>query len=79
MIRKIFKTGNSLVVSLPRETIELLGLHEGSELSIDTDANAGKIILSRPTPPVADIDATFARQLDEFIEYYRSALEALAR
>ena len=32
MIRKVFKTGNSLVLSLPRATLAALGLSEGSEL-----------------------------------------------
>lgn len=79
MIRKVFKTGNSLVVSLPRASIELLGLREGSELNVDVDADEGRIILSPARPTTTDIDPTFSRQLDEFIEQYRPALEALAK
>ena len=79
MIRKIFKTGNSLVVSLSRESIEMLGLREGSELSIVVDSDERQIILSPARPTTGDIDPTFARQLDEFIEQYRPALEALAK
>lgn len=77
MIRKVFKTGNSLVVSLPRESIEQLGIREGSELAVDVEE--GRITLSPVITPVNDIDPTFARQLDEFIEQYRPALEALAK
>jgi antitoxin component of MazEF toxin-antitoxin module len=79
MIRKVFQTGDSLAVSLPRESIELLGLHEGSELNIAVDADKGRIILSPLTLPIIDVDAAFARQLAEFIEQYRPALAALAR
>lgn len=79
MVRKVFKTGNSLVVSLPRESIELLDLHEGSELNVAIDIDQRRIVLSPPEPPVAGIDAEFARQLDEFIVLYRPALEALAK
>lgn len=79
MIRKVFKTGNSLVLSLPRETLAALALSEGSEVDVTLDADAGRIILSPLRPPAGDIDATFARQLDEFIAQYRPALEALAR
>lgn len=79
MVRKLFKTGNSLVVSLPRESIELLGLHEGSELDVAIDIDQRRIVLSPAEPPVAGIDAEFARQLDEFIDRYRPALEALAK
>ncbi len=79
MVRKLFKTGNSLVVSLPRESIELLGLHEGSELDVAIDIDQRRIVLSPAEPPVSGIDAEFARQLDEFIDRYRPALEALAK
>lgn len=79
MVRKVFRTGNSLVVSLPRESIALLGLHEGSELNIEVDVDQRHILLSPIEPAVADIDAEFARQLDEFIDRYRPALEALAK
>jgi putative addiction module antidote len=79
MGRKIFKTGNSLVVTLPRESIETLGLHEGSEVSVAVDRERGRIIIEPVTSPVADIDPEFARQIDDFVEQYRSALEALAR
>jgi antitoxin component of MazEF toxin-antitoxin module len=79
MIRKVFKTGNSLVVSLPGKAIEVLGLHEGSELNVEVEADKGRIILSPLALPITDIDATFARQLAEFIEQYRPALAALAR
>lgn len=79
MVRKLFKTGNSLVVSLPRESLDLLGLSEGSELEVQIDSDGGRIILSPVQPDLGGINATFARQLDEFIEQYRPALEVLAK
>jgi putative addiction module antidote len=78
MVRKVFRTGNSLVVSLPKDSVELLGLHEGTELDVLIDAEGGRIIFSRAQPDLPGIDATFAQQLDAFIEQYRPALEALA-
>lgn len=78
-MRKIFKSGNSLVVSLPRESLESIGLHEGSEVSVTVDEEHGRIVIGPSLAPLADIDATFARQLDDFIEQYRPALEALAK
>ncbi len=79
MVRKIFKTGNSLVISLPKESIELLGLHEGSEVSVAIDQDEMRIIIEPAGPPLADIQPEFAQQLNEFIELYRPALEALAK
>lgn len=81
MLRKIFKTGNSVVVSLPKEALDWLGLSEGEEVAVDLDRDKRQIIISLPPEDlaVAGIDESFARQVAEFIEEYRPALEALAR
>ena len=79
MVRKIFKTGNSFVISLPRESLQLLGLQEGSEVNVAVDQDEGRIIIERALPLLADIDTAFAKQLDDFIQQYRPALEALAK
>ena len=80
MGRKVFRTGNSIVVSLPREVIEPLGISEGSEVDVELDRENRQVII-RPTELslAADINETFARQVADFIEMYRPALEALAK
>ena len=79
MVRKIFKTGNSFVISLPRESLQQLGLQEGSEVNVAVDEQEGRIIIERVQQPLVDIDPDFAQQLNDFIENYRPALEALAK
>lgn len=79
MVRKIFKTGNSFVISLPRESLQQLGLQEGSEVNVAIDQEEGRIIIERAQTPLADIDPNFAQQLNDFIDNYRPALEALAK
>ncbi|MGB8215341.1 MAG: AbrB/MazE/SpoVT family DNA-binding domain-containing protein [Anaerolineales bacterium] len=37
MRRKVFKTGNSLVVSLPKDLLEPLGMQAGTDLSVELD------------------------------------------
>jgi len=80
MLRKLFKTGNSIVVSLPKDVTEPLGVSEGTDVSVELDRENRQIII-RPVeqPIVGSIDEAFARQLAEFIEEYRPALEALAK
>ena len=79
MIRKIFRTGNSTVVSLPKEMLDALKLAEGSEVSVELDTEQGHIIIA-PSPTAAEgVDAAFAKQVADFIEQYRPALDALAR
>ena len=79
MLRKIFKTGNSLVVSLPRESIQTIGLHEGSEISLVVDEKQGQIVIEPVSKQLAGVDIQFAQQINAFINEYRPALEALAK
>jgi putative addiction module antidote len=79
MQRKVFRTGNSLVVSLPEEALDFLGIAEGSEVTVELDMEQQRLVIAPAQPTKAVIDADFARQVSEFIERYRPALEALAR
>ena len=79
MLRKIFKTGNSTVVSLPREMLENLGITDGSDVSVELDRETHQIIIRPIEQTIAGVDEVFARQVAEFIQEYRPALEALAR
>ena len=80
MLRKVFKTGNSMVVSLPREILEPLGVTEGADVSVELDRKRGQIVI-RPVEKLleAGVDEPFARQVSEFIARYRPALEALSK
>ena len=76
MIREVFKTGNSIVVALRKEMLDALHLAEGGEVSVELDAAHRQIVIA----PAADgVDVEFARQVADFIESYRPAIEALAR
>ena len=79
MVRKIFKTGNSLVVSLPKESLQTIGLKEGSEISIRVDEEQNQIVIEPTQPNIPGVDAEFAQQLNDFIEQYQPALDALAK
>ena len=79
MVRKLFRAGNSLVVSLPKESIHLLGLQEGSEVSVEWKAEEKEIVIKPAQATLAEIDESFAQQVADFIEQYRPALETLAR
>ena len=79
MIRKIFRTGNSTVVSLPKEMLDALKLAEGSEVSVELDAEQEHITIGPSPTAVEGVDAAFAKQVADFIEQYRPALDALAR
>ena len=81
MLRKVFRTGNSVVVSLPRETLDFLNIHEGTEIEVDLDRENRRLILKPVAIPLAisGVEENFAHQVAEFIEQYRPALKALAK
>ena len=78
MARKIFKTGNSMVVSIPKNILEQLGISEGQEVAVELDKENAQIVIRPEMPVISGVDEQFAQQLDQFIDNYRSALEKLA-
>ncbi|MCI0519633.1 MAG: AbrB/MazE/SpoVT family DNA-binding domain-containing protein [Chloroflexi bacterium] len=81
MLRRLFKTGNSVVLSLPKEILDSLGVSSGEDVSLELDVKQRRVIITpaEKLPVVAGVDEAFARQVSEFIEQYRPALEELAR
>ena len=79
MLRKVFKSGNSTVVSLPREMLERLGVADGADVSVELDAANDQIVIRPVERPIPGVDAEFARQVADFIGEYRTALENLAK
>jgi antitoxin MazE len=81
MLRKVFRTGNSVVVSLPREALDYLNIQEGAEIEFDLDRENRQMILKPLEMPLAilGVDEKFAHQVAEFIEQYRPALKELAK
>lgn len=79
--KKIIKAGNSLIVSLPKDAIEQLGLREGTVVSVWVDRKTSKLIIEPVDPDqvVKGIDEEFAQQVSELIEEYRPALDELAK
>jgi antitoxin MazE len=80
MVRKTFRTGNSIVISLPRQAREYLGIHEGTKVSVELDRQRRQIVIAPigVHTTLAGVDEEFAHQVKEFIEHYQTALEALA-
>lgn len=81
MIRRLFKTGNSIVLSIPREILGSLNLEDGQSLSVELDQEQQRIVLTPVDRPIAiaGVDEDFAHQVNEFIAHYRTALEELAK
>ncbi len=81
MIRRLFKTGNSIVLSLPKEVLDELGIKDGESVNLELDREQHRLIITPVERPmvIAGVNEDFARQVDEFIQQYRPALEELAK
>jgi putative addiction module antidote len=82
MLRRLFKTGNSVVLSLPREMLDGLSLADGDEVNLALDEDNGRrLIVTKveKATPATGVDADFSGHLEEFISEYRSELHELSK
>ena len=79
MPRKIFRTGNSAVVSLPADVLEQVGLALGDSVSVVADPGSRQIIITPVEASLPGVRSDLLERVDRFIEQYRPALETLAK
>jgi len=78
MARKVFRSGNSAVVSIPPEVLEVVGLQTGDEVTVTADLDLQRIIIMPVAPELPGVREDLLEQVDRFIHRYRPALEKLA-
>ena len=76
MAQKIIKVGTSAAVTIPKKSLEELGLHIGDEVSMEINKKNRAVII---VPHKTDVDRELMEWTKRFIEKYRAALEALAK
>jgi putative addiction module antidote len=76
--RKVFRSGNSAVVSIPPEVLEVVGLQTGDAVTVVADVEGQRIIVTPATPDLPGVRQDLLEQVDRFIQRYRPALEKLA-
>lgn len=77
-VRKIFKAGNSCVVSLPANMLKTLGLKDGSHLTIEVNREQRSIILKPVVVKNSGMSIEFVRVVDKLMVEYEYALRRLA-
>lgn len=78
-IRKIFKAGNSCVVSLPLDMIKGLGLGEGSHVSIEVNREQRELILKPVVVKKNTMPIEFVRLVDKLLLDYEHTLRGLSK
>lgn len=78
LTQKLYKTGNSIVVTIPKEYLEELSLKEGGLVEVKKQ---GRQLIVTPKTQAADaqVDQKFAKMVDEFINEHKDVLSELSQ
>lgn len=78
MTQKVLKVGSSAAVTIPKKSLDELGLKIGDRVSVQI--NRKKLtVLIEPVKKTEKADAELLKWTQKFIKRYRPALEALAK
>ncbi|MBP1764230.1 MAG: hypothetical protein H6Q65_1288 [Firmicutes bacterium] len=77
-VRKIFKAGNSCVVSLPGNLLKSLGIREGSHVSIEVNRENRELILKPVVVKNNDMSLDFVRLVDKLLVDYDYTMRRLS-
>ncbi len=76
MTQKVLKVGSSAAVTIPKKSLEELGLKIGDSVDVRIDPKKGVVFIEVRKPMVNNETLEWTKK---FIERYRPALEALAK
>lgn len=81
LVQRLYKNGNSIAVTIPKEYLRDLKLKEGSEVVVEKDSEDGLIIISgkKKDKTRSPITPEFLKWLESFNKEYGSALKELAK
>lgn len=78
-VRKVFKAGNSCVVSLPMEMLKSLGLRDGSHVSVEINREKNELILKPVVTKKNNMSLDFVRMVDKLFLDYEYVIRRLAK
>lgn len=76
--QKLYRNGNSVSITIPKQLLEKHGLKEGSEVIIE-EQDADLVIKSKGSKLAPDIDAEFVKMVEEFADEHDDVLRELAK
>ncbi len=81
LVQKLYKNGNSIAVTIPKEYLNDLNLRDGSEVVVEKDVEAGVVIIShkKTSQSSTRITPEFLKWLESFNKKYGPALKELAK
>lgn len=76
--QKLFKNGNSVVLTIPQKFLIDLNLKEGEEVVVEKN-KATLVIASKKSQIASDVDAKFMKMVDDFINEHQDVLSELSK
>ncbi len=76
-VRKIFKAGNSCVISLPLTMMKALELTEGSHVTMEVNREQQELILKPVVVKKKQFSVDFVRMVDKLLVDYEYTLRGL--
>lgn len=78
LTQKLYRNGNSVAVTIPKEYLEELRLKEGTKVSVKMSGQ--NLIVSPQRKTLAkDVDQKFMKMVDEFINEHEDVLRELSK
>lgn len=75
--QKLYRNGNSVAITIPKQLLEEMNFKEGSEVEI---AKKGNDLVVKQKPNLAsDVDAKFMQMVEEFADEHDDVLRELAK
>lgn len=76
--QKLYKTGNSVAVTIPKQLLDELNLTEGSEVMIEKEGE-NIALISKNAKLASDVTPEFMKMVDEFIDKNEDVLIELSK
>lgn len=76
---KIFRSGNSKVVTLPEKALRELGLSIGDEVEVEAKKGKIELIFPKTQKRKAPVSKEFVSWTEGFIDRYKIVLDELAK
>lgn len=78
MIQKVLRVGTSAAVTIPKKTLEQLGLAIGDQVNVEVNQRE-RMFMVRPEKTLRNSQTKIAKLTLDFVNRYRKDLETLAK
>ncbi len=75
--QKLYKTGNSISVTIPKEYLKDLNLRNGSQVVVEKSGHK-LIVIPKGRILASGVDQKFVKMVDEFINEHEDVLQELS-